>query len=277
MLAEKIFGHSFGRSLRTRRLFRHGDGRIFIVPLDHSVSDGPITPGIPLDELVSDLATSQVDAVVLHKGSLRHVRHERFADMALIVHLSASTRHAPDPDAKYLVATVEEAVRAGADAVSVHVNVGSVEEARQVADMATVSDACDRWNIPMLAMMYPRGPKVVNPKDPALIAHAAQLAADLGADIVKSVHPGTVPDLLDITRMCPVPFVAAGGASLSGPDEVVDYVVGVLRGGGAGVAMGRNIFQSPDPAGTAARVVDVLHPRQPAAIERLERPLVASA
>ena len=42
-----------------------------------------------------------------------------------MVHLSASTAHAPDPDAKYLVTGVEEAMRLGADAVSVHVNIGS--------------------------------------------------------------------------------------------------------------------------------------------------------
>lgn len=99
--------HSFARRVRLRRLYRHDDHRLLVVPLDHSVTDGPITRGKGLDTLVGQLARNGVDAVVLHKGALRHVDHRWFTDTSLILHLSASTVHAPDPDAKYLVATVE--------------------------------------------------------------------------------------------------------------------------------------------------------------------------
>jgi len=143
--------------------------------------------GRRVDPLVGVLADSEVDAVVLHKGNLRHVSPRRFTEMSLVVHhLSASTTFATDPDAKVLVASVEEALRMGADGVSVHVNLGSPEEARQIADLAAVADACDRWNLPLMAMMYPRGPQIADPRDPALVAHAATVAADLGADLVKT-------------------------------------------------------------------------------------------
>jgi len=146
-----VLNASFARGLRLRRLFRHGDGRLLFVPLDHSVTDGPLRRG-DLNSLLGELSGTGVDAVVLHKGSLRHVNTEWFGDMSLIVHLSVSTRLAPEPDAKYLVAHVEEALRLGADAVSVHVNLGSSQEARQIADMAAVAGSanagtcrCWRW------------------------------------------------------------------------------------------------------------------------------------
>ncbi len=167
---------SFSKQLRLERLYRYGDERLLVVPLDHAVTSGPIVVDGGLVRLVGQLADSNVDAVVLHKGSLRHLDHRWFTRTALIVHLSASTAHAPDPDSKYLVSSVENALRLGADAVSVHVNLGSDSEKEQVADLATVSDACDRWNMPLLAMMYPRGPRIADPRDPALIAHAATLA-----------------------------------------------------------------------------------------------------
>src|SRR5918998_892762 len=110
---------SFARRLRVQRLFRRGDGRLLVVPLDHSITDGPL--GCDLNALLGEISGTGVDAVVLHKGSLRHVDHMYFADMSLIVHLSASTKRAPDPNAKYLVADVDEALQMGADAVSVHV------------------------------------------------------------------------------------------------------------------------------------------------------------
>lgn len=167
---------TFGRSVRLRRLYQHGDDRLLVVPLDHSLTDGPIVPSGGVGPLVGQLARNGVDAVVLHKGAVRMLDHTDFTTTSLIVHLSASTAHAPDPDAKYLVSSVEEALRLGADAVSVHVNLGSDQERRQITDLASVSDACDRWSLPLLAMMYPRGPRVDNPRDPGLVAHAATLA-----------------------------------------------------------------------------------------------------
>src|SRR5699024_8550478 len=122
---------------------------------DADVSEPP-----QLDSLVGSLVGNGVDAVVLHKGRLPFVEPRRFADIGVIVHLSASTMHAPDPDAKYLVTSVETAVRLAADAVSVHVNLGADDERSQIADFGAVADASRDWNIPLLAMMYPRGPKI---------------------------------------------------------------------------------------------------------------------
>jgi 2-amino-4,5-dihydroxy-6-oxo-7-(phosphonooxy)heptanoate synthase len=251
--------NSFARQVRLSRLSSHTPHRLFVVPLDHSVTDGPITGGRSLNHLIGRLAASDVDAVVLHKGSLRYVDPGLFEHLSLMVHLSASTVRAPDPDAKYLVASVEEALRLGCDAVSVHVNLGSAEEVRQIRDLATVSEACDRWNVPLLAMMYPRGPRIENPRDPALVAHAAGLAADLGADIVKTVYVGSVAEMADITRACPVPIVVAGGPRRPGTTEVVSYVEEVMRAGAAGVAVGRNVFQAADPAALARRIAGLVH------------------
>lgn len=253
-----VHNASFARSLRLRRLFRHGDGRLLVVPLDHSVTDGPLRRGA-LDSLLGELSGTGVDAVVLHKGSLRHVRPEWFRDMSLIVHLSVSTRLAPDPDAKYLVADVAEALRLGADAVSVHVNLGSPQEARQIADMAAVAGECDRWNLPLLAMVYARGPQIADSRAPELVAHAATLAADLGADIVKTDSTGTPEDMADVVRGCPIPVIVAGGPRSGDTEAVLAHVSDALRGGAAGVAMGRNVFQADRPGRMAATVARLVH------------------
>jgi len=262
---------SFARSVRLRRLYRHGDRRLLVVPMDHSVTDGSISGGARLDRLVGQLADAGVDAVVLHKGALRHLDSGRFADMSLIVHLSASTVRAPDPDAKYLVSSVEESLRLGADAVSVHVNLGSDQEARQLQDLSTVADACDRWNMPLMAMMYPRGPKISDPRDPAVVAHAVAIAVDLGVDIVKTVPAGTTAEMRDITRDCPLPVVLAGGPRRDSTRDLVSFVEEGLRAGAAGVAMGRNIFQQPDPEAAARLVAGVIHRRADATPLRAER------
>lgn len=267
---------TFARQVRLGRLFRHDDERLLIVPLDHSVTEGPVTGGRRVNHLIGRLAGNGVDAVVLHKGTLRYVDPRWFADLALIVHLSASTVRAADPDAKYLVGSVEEALRLGADAVSVHVNLGSRAEPRQIADLATVADACDRWNVPLLAMMYPRGPEIRDPSDPELVAHAVTLAADLGADIVKTVYAGSVEKMAAITRDSPIPVVVAGGPRRSDRRAVVSFVSDAMRAGVAGVAMGRNVFQADDPARITRELSAVIHRRFPIQARDL-RPLEMSA
>jgi 2-amino-4,5-dihydroxy-6-oxo-7-(phosphooxy)heptanoate synthase len=249
---------TFARTVRRRRLHHHDPGRLLIVPMDHSVADGPLPIGT-LDDLVGTLGANGADAVVLHKGAVRRVSPERFTDTSLIVQLSASTNHAPDPDDKCLVGGVEECLRLGADAVSVHVNMGSDGERRQIADLASVAEACERWNLPLLAMMYARGPRVTDPRDTGLLAHAASIAADFGADLVKVAYPGSPEAMATVVETCPVPVVVAGGPPLDGLDAVRTYVRGAVEGGAVGVAMGRNVFGAEDPAAAARAVAEVLH------------------
>lgn len=248
-----------GRDLRLRRLYRHRPDRLLVVPMDHAVTDGPIVAKGGLGPLVGRLADHGADAVVLHKGAVRALSSEVLRQTSLIVHLSVSTRHAPDPDEKYLVAGVDEALRLGADAVSVHVNLGSREERRQIGDLAAVAEACDRWGVPLLAMVYPRGPQISNPRDPALLAHAATLAADLGADIVKTPYAGSVDAMADVVRSCPIPLIVAGGPRADTTDDLLAYVDDVMSAGTAGLAMGRNIFQSPDAGALTRLIADRVH------------------
>ncbi|MEV8512054.1 2-amino-3,7-dideoxy-D-threo-hept-6-ulosonate synthase [Dactylosporangium sp. NPDC051484] len=248
------------RSLRLRRLHHHSTAGLLIAPVDHSIADGPIvTRTSSLDRLMGHLAAGGVDAVIVHKGSVRHIHPDRFAEMSLIVHLNASTGHALDPDAKYMVTAVEEAIRIGADGVSVHVNMGSLEEHQQIQDLARIADACDRWNLPLMAMMYPRGPKITDPSDPALVAHAVTIAADLGADLVKTVYPGSVSRMLELTGICPIPVLVAGGPRRGSDTELLQFVADAMAGGAAGVAMGRNLFQAADPERLAKKIARLIH------------------
>ncbi|MGN9911769.1 2-amino-3,7-dideoxy-D-threo-hept-6-ulosonate synthase [Phytohabitans sp. LJ34] len=253
--------NTIGGRIRLQHLYRHDPSSLFVVPLDHSVTSGPITRNGQLNRLVGQLAENGVDAVVLHKGALRHIDVRWFRSLSLVVHLSASTRHAPDPDAKYLVSSVAEALRLGAHAVSVHVNVGSETEGRQIGDLAAVAEACDRWGVPLVAMLYPRGPKVADGRLADLVAHAAVIAADLGADLVKSALPKAASGITEVTASCPVPVLAAGGSASSGADGALRHLAEAMRAGAGGIAAGRLVFTATDPAAMARRVAALVHDR----------------
>jgi 2-amino-4,5-dihydroxy-6-oxo-7-(phosphooxy)heptanoate synthase len=247
-----------GKAFRLRRLSPPGDGRYLFIPLDHSVSDGPVVPQHQWDDLVRALVDGGADAVVVHKGRARTIDPAVLARCALIVHLSAGSAHAVDVDAKVLVGDVEDAVRLGADAVSVHVNIGSPTEARQLSDLGAVASSCDAWNMPLLAMIYPRGPRIADPHDPTLLAHVVNIAADLGADLVKTSVTLPPDRMADVVGSCPVPVLAAGGPS-DGTD-LAEFGAALMAAGCRGLAVGRRVFSSPDPAKTVSQLADVVHP-----------------
>jgi len=266
---------SFARRLRLRHLYRHDAAGLLVVPLDHAIGAGPLAARLDLDSLVAEIADNGADAVVLHKGALRRVRARRFQQMSLILQLNAGTSLAPDPDAKYPVATVAEALRLGAHAVSVHVNAASLTEDRQVAHLASVAESCDRWGVPLLAMMYVRGPGPidgsrvnggrVDGSAPGLVEHAVAIATELGADLVKTALPTSAPATAGITASCPVPVLAAGGAVSDGPDVALARLAAAVRAGAGGIAAGRLVFTSDDPGSMVRRLTALVHGRTPVA------------
>jgi 2-amino-4,5-dihydroxy-6-oxo-7-(phosphooxy)heptanoate synthase len=248
-----------GKQIRFNRLVHPRSGNMFLVPLDHSVADGPIASNAGFVHIVQTVVANGADGVVLHKGRVRFIPSEVFRQASLVVHLSGSTAHASDINAKVLLGGVEEAVQLGADAVSVHVNVGSATEAQQLADLGRIAERCSRWGMPLLAMIYPRGPKITDPSAEVLVAHAANLAADLGADLVKTPYTGDVESMAMVVDSCPIPIITAGGVPLGDDEKLASIVDDIMVAGALGVAMGRNIFQSADVAATSRRVADTVH------------------
>ncbi|MER6535540.1 2-amino-3,7-dideoxy-D-threo-hept-6-ulosonate synthase [Streptomyces sp. 900105755] len=248
---------SDGLAVRLARLSRHRDGRFFFVPMDHSVADGPIVGAARFNGLVGDVVAGGADAIVVHKGRARTVDPRLLRECALIVHLSASTPHALDGHAKVLVGDVEEAVRLGADAVSVHVNIGSDTEAAQLADLGSVADACQRWNVPLLAMVYPRGPRIADPHDPTLLAHVVNVAADLGATLVKTAWPEPLDRMAEIVESCPIPVLLAGGPARGA--ALNEFAASVMAAGGSGLAVGRGVFQHAEPVKAVRELASVIH------------------
>ncbi len=250
-----------GKSLRLKRFYKNNPERLFIVPLDHSVTDGPFARNIDYDTTLQEIANAGADAVILHKGRLRGISEDCYRKISIIVHVSASTKYASDVNEKYMVGTVEDAVRRGADGISAHVNLGSATESQQLRDLASLADSCEKFGIPLLAMMYARGENVSTQPQRQTLAHAASLAGDLGADLVKLSLPHDVDQIEWITDRSPLPVVAAGGSKLNEKD-FVSYVQQVIMGGAAGLAAGRNIFMSRDVGSIVRRTRHCLDRRE---------------
>ncbi len=248
-----------GKQVRLERIVNRESGRTVIIPMDHGMTLGPI-PGLSdMKRAVQLVADGGANAIVEHKGMVEPGHRRSGRDVGLIVHLSASTAMSHDPNQKVLVCTVEEAIRLGADAVSIHVNLGARTEPEMLRSAGEVSNTCMTWGMPLVAMMYTRGEKVADSFDAKYVKHAARVGAELGADIVKCVYTGNTETFREVVEGCPVPVVIAGGEKMETDRDILEMVAGSLEAGGKGVSIGRNAFQHKRPDRIVAAISSVVH------------------
>jgi predicted phospho-2-dehydro-3-deoxyheptonate aldolase len=248
-----------GKSIRLERIINRNTRKTVIVPMDHGVTVGPIAGLADMRDAVSKVVSGGANAVLLHKGIPRYCHRGEGRDVGLIIHLSAGTTMSPDPNVKELVCTVEEAIKIGADAVSIHINLGAETENEMLRQLGHVSRKCDEWQMPLVAMMYTRGPKIKDQYDVTHVKHAARVGAELGADIVKVVYTGTPESFAEVVEGCPAPVVIAGGEKMESDQEIFEMVEGALKAGAAGLSIGRNAFQHEHPVRMVRALAKMVH------------------
>lgn len=247
---------SIGKQIRLRRVL--SDGKTLIVAMDHGVSSGPVAGLEDIKKAVAAVAKGGATGVVLHKGVVRFAKEYFDERLALILHLSASTSLSKATNRKVLVTRVDEAVSYGADAISVHVNIGGEDDHHMLEDLGATAAECDRLGMPLLAMMYPRGENVKNPYDVEVVKHVARVGAELGADVVKTLYTGSPDTFKEVVRGCPVPVVLAGGPKLDTEKAALELAAGGMAAGAAGVSFGRNVFQAKDPSGITRALARII-------------------
>ena len=256
---------NYGKTRRLKRIMQK-DNRVVIVPMDHGVTIGPVKGITDMQTITDQLIDGKVDAILVHKGIAKHIDID---GSGLIVMLSGASTLGPNPNGKVQVCSVEEALRLGADAVSVHVNIGAQDEDKMLTNLGKVSEECEHYGLPLLAMMYPRGPKIQNEHDVNMVAHAARIGAELGADIIKTNYTGSIENFKVVTESCPIPVVIAGGPKCKSLHEVLQTTHDALKGGAAGISIGRNVFQYDKPTQIAQALAAIVH--ESASVEQAQK------
>jgi class I fructose-bisphosphate aldolase/fructose-bisphosphate aldolase/2-amino-3,7-dideoxy-D-threo-hept-6-ulosonate synthase len=238
------------------RIFRP-DGRALIVAMDHGLIDGP-TPGLERpDQTIAKVAAGGADAVLTSYGVAQRFARE-LAPLGLILRAdggATSLGAAGGPGATFF--GVEEALRLGADAVAVSAFPGSPVEVESLARLAHVIAAAHAWGLPVMAEMVPGGfDSPPEKRTPHAVALAVRVAAELGADFVKTPY---VAGFAAVTAGCYVPVVVLGGAKRGNEQAMLADIRAAVEAGAAGVAIGRNIFQAEDPTAMTAAVAGLVH------------------
>jgi DhnA family fructose-bisphosphate aldolase class Ia len=96
-------------------------------------------------------------------------------------------------------------------------------------------------------------------RDPELLAFGARVAAEFGADAIKTAYTGDPESMRQVIAGCPVPVLVLGGVRSTNPDEVLAATRGALDAGARGVVYGRNVWQADDPVVMCGLLREVIH------------------
>ena len=248
----------YGKKIRLERILDRKTGNAVIVPMDHGISVGPLNGLIDMKKTVDDVSLGGATGVLMHKGLVRYSYRMSGKDVGLIMHLSASTDLGPTANSKVMVTSIDEAIKAGADAVSVHINFGSEDEPHMLEQVGKISRECSEWGMPLLVMAYPRGPHIKNQFDPEAIAHCARASTELGADLVKVSYTGDIDSFREVCRGALAPVVIAGGPKMDSDMDILNMVHDSIEAGGHGVSIGRNVFQNRNVQGIMKAISSIV-------------------
>lgn len=197
--------------------------------------------------------------VILQKGIAEKYFFGKNYKVPLIVKLNGKTNLVKDKDPySPQVCSVAEALSYGAKAVGYTIYVGSEFEAKMTEEFGKIEQEAEEAKIPVIAWMYPRGRNVPDESDPKLIAYAARVGLELGADIVKVHYTGDLESFKWVVQNAGETKVVMMGGSKEEESTFLGRVKTAMEAGAIGVAVGRNIWQSTEPLVIAKKIADII-------------------
>ena len=249
-----------GKLVRLNRLFAHPSGRLCSVAVDHFIGYGD---GLPaglrhIKPTLAAIMAAKPDAVTMHKGIAASAWGPYAGQVSLIIQ---STLARVDALAHEQLATPEEAVRLGADAIACAAFIRGATEAVQLRVIGDVVREAERFDLPVIFHIYPRHldgvPRVsYEPED---IAWAVRCAVETGADVVKTPYCGNVQAFAEIVADSPVPVVCAGGPKSNTLEAALEMMAEVIESGARGATIGRNIWGFPEITQAVEAFKAVIH------------------
>jgi fructose-bisphosphate aldolase, class I len=260
-----------GKKIRLGRLFDQRSHKTLIVAYSHGVLMGP-QPGMrSLSEMKRmSMDLGRANGLMVAPGLVTSLE-EAFIGKdrpALLVHLdyqSFSRNIIPyEVGATVELASIEQVLAAGADGVMTYLYMGYEDpqlEKLEIARNARLARDCEKWG--MLLMIEPRSAREAgNPEDksdPKILSLYCRVAAEIGADLVKCIHPGEEEALRTVIEGCTVPVLVAGGSRAESSDLAYARAESAMRAGASGLVYGRNIYEAADAGVELERYLQIVH------------------
>lgn len=264
-----------GKKARLYRLMHEhgpGNGTLLLLPIDQGLEHGPIDffsnpPALDPEFQLKLAVEGNYSGIVFHIGLATKYMPKYAGKVPLVLKINGKTNIPSDDNAfSALDATVEDAVRLGAEAIGYTLYVGSSSQDRDFAQFNQVRQDAEKYGMPIIVWAYPRG-SAVKAKGGVdslyAIDYAARVALELGADIVKL----NVPEHDNIPAGQPKPYdtlnlgyagsvnkvvnsagramVLFSGGSKLDDNDLLTKARTTMENGATGLIFGRNLWQRP--------------------------------
>jgi DhnA family fructose-bisphosphate aldolase class Ia len=245
--------------------FLPADGRIVAVAIDHPLYSWPCKGLEDRARLIEMVVAAGADAIISTYGTIRDAR-AAFGKTAAVLKLDLTTvtlGSSYDITDHVPAWTVDDAVRLGAKAVMTYVQLGAPFELEALRAAARIAAGCDKAGLAYVCEIMPvESARFPDAYDPQAITAACRTAAELGAHVIKTTIP-TPPERIGDAVPFGVPIILAGGNFASDKEAYYAGLQACMKAGAKGVAVGRNVWGSPDPGAVVRRLVELVHGRQP--------------
>jgi class I fructose-bisphosphate aldolase len=236
------------------------DGNVLILAYDHGLEHGPVDfadrPESADPESVFRAATHDaVTSLAVQKGVGEAYYPSYEDDVTLLAKLNGtSNMWMGEPDSSVNCSVEYAATQLEADAVGFTIYPGSNREVEMAEEFREVQETAREYDMPVVLWSYPRGQGIKNDTAEDTIAYAARLGLELGADVTKVKYPGSKDGMAKAVEMAGKTKVVMSGGSKRSDEAFLESVRAVMDAGGAGLAVGRNVWQRERPE----RILDAL-------------------
>jgi len=248
-----------GKKIRLERMKHRPSGKFFFVTVDHSITRGVFPGLINMKDALRKIVAGRPDAITMHKGIAQDFFPPHAGQVSLVLKASSFSPYQPTYDT--WVAWVDEAVRLGADAISMGVLVGGDRQAEMLHHLGLISREASLAGMPLIAHIYPKGEMIKQEDQYSVeaLSYAVRAGAELGVDIIKTWYPGSPEAFAKVVEVAPGKVVAAGGPKTDTERQFFAMTRGVMDAGAIGVAYGRNIWGHPDPTLMVKALKAIIH------------------
>ena len=240
----------WGLKNRLSRIFNPKSGKTVMLAVDHGYFQGPTTGLKKPREAIAPLLP-YCDSLFVTRGILRNCISPS-TNTPIFLRVSGGPSVLGELSNEDITTSMKEALRLNAVGVGISIFVGEKNEDRTISNLGRLVNEAEEYGMPVLAITAV-GKEMA--RDARYLGLASRIAAEIGAHMVKTYY---CEDFEKVVEGCPVPIVIAGGKKIPEKDAL-QMACNAISKGAVGVDMGRNIFQSENPAAMMQAIRAVVH------------------
>lgn len=237
-------------------------GKALFLAYDQGLEHGPTDfndENVDPNYIIEIAKKGKYNALIFQKGIAEKYNSEiKKSKIPLIIKLNGKTNLTHDEPISRQLCTVDEALKLGAVAVGYTIYIGSQYENIMMQEFEEIERQAHKLGLPVITWIYPRGKGVKGKTSRELMAYAARVGLEIGADIIKLQYDGHLDDLIWAVKSAGKAKVVVAGGVKADEKTFMKQVKEIIDSGSIGLAIGRNVWQAKEPLKVTQEIKKVI-------------------